>query len=176
MILTHLDQNLWAFLEIFRDLRKMFVLKDLAENSHILSQIWLNCRKFWTFEAVFHKRKNNCTPAKYSVGPLHGCQVFFCDFLKIILYVDLVISRAQSQKNGKKSKMTEISVKLWALDFLKIRNFRKTDTHDRPNSFWEIRQQKTVFEFFRLQKYQLPVTETTWNFAQICVIVFTYYI
>ena len=116
MILAHLDQNLWAFLEIFRDLRKIFGLKDLAENSHILSQIWLNCRKFWTFEAVFHKRKNNCTPAKYSVGPLHGCQVFFCDFLKIILYVDLVISRAQSQKNGKKSKMTEISVKLWALE------------------------------------------------------------
>ena len=129
-IIAHLDQNVWAFLEIFRDLRKIFGLKDLAENSHILSQIWLNCRKFWTFEAVFHKRKNNCTPAKYSVGPLHGCQVFFCDFLKIILYVDLVISRAQSQKNGKKSKMTEISVKLWALDFLKIRNFRKTDTHD----------------------------------------------
>ena len=107
---------LGTFLEIFRDLRKIFGLKDLAENSHILSQIWLNCRKFWTFEAVFHKRKNNCTPAKYSVGPLHGCQVFFCDFLKIILYVDLVISRAQSQKNGKKSKMTEISVKLWALE------------------------------------------------------------
>ena len=32
---------------------------------------------------------------------------------------------------------------------------------DRPNSFREIRQQKTLFEFFSLQKHQLPVTGTT---------------